>query len=236
MNNTLHSFGCSFSEHFYHRLQNSYLDLSVFNSYKEIYGEDSLVSWHEYISNEFKLNLNIQGHSGGSNYQIFQSFCDSVYNIKENDIVIIEWTYINRFRVVSNEHNGWTPILSNQSEHDFIEKGSLNKILFLRETKDYYKDEIISYMKIINELCILKGCKIYYWTIDEKLFNYFYKKNIINEFWLFYDNHFENFNYVQYILDNNGLLIKDELSYQDPHFGIMGNKVLGNLICNYIKK
>lgn len=236
MSNTLHSFGCSFSEHFSNRLQTSYLDLSVFNSYKELYGESSLVSWHEYISNEFNLQLNVDSHSGGSNYQIFQSFCDSIHNIKENDIVVIEWTYINRFRIVSNDHNGWTPILSNQSEHDFIEKDALNKILFLRETKDYYKDEIISYMRVINELCTLKKSRIYYWTIDEKLFNYFYKKNVINQFWLFNDQHFENFNYVQYILDNGGLLIKDEVSFQDPHFGIMGNKILGNLICNYIKK
>lgn len=235
MQNTLHSFGCSFSEHFFDRLKNSYLDSNVFDLYKDKYGESNLKSWHQYISNEFNLDLNIQGHSGGSNYQIFQSFCDSVDKLKENDIVIIEWSYINRFRIVSNQNDGWTPILSNQSEHDLIPTDSLDKLIFLRETKSHYKDEILSYMKLINAFCKLKGIILFYWTIDETLFNYFYKKNVIDDNWLFNDIHFENFNYVDYVLEVGGLTIYDEISISDPHFGIKGNEIFGKLSIEYIK-
>jgi len=235
MTNTLHSFGCSFSEHFLERLENSYLNHDVLNSYLKLYKRDDLKSWHEYISNDLNLELNIQGHSGGSNYQIFESLCNSVDKFKENDIIIVEWSYVNRFRLSGEDSENWTPILSNHSEHSFIDKESLNKILYLRETKNQYKNEIISYMNIINSLCDSKNIKVFYWTIDHMLFNYFYDNNHINDSWLFFDKHSSNFNYVEFILNNGGLKIEDEVNHKDPHFGIAGNKIFGELSNDYIK-
>ncbi len=59
-------------------------------------------SWSELLSEKLNYDLKNFAKGGNSNYQIFQDFCDQSHLIKENDIVVIGWGLIQKFRISQN--------------------------------------------------------------------------------------------------------------------------------------
>ena len=86
---------------------------------------------------------------GNDNYTIFQTFCDNVEYIKNNDIVIIGWTSYCRFRLT--DKNNWQQILPTVDfKIDGISKQTIDEIFINRESSGKYVDEINSWIKLIN--------------------------------------------------------------------------------------
>ena len=91
----LHLFGDSFTEG--HILDKTY---PAYKEWKLYRGGELPLCWGDLLSK--KLNMVMKNHAvaGMSNSEIFQSICRHSHTFEKDDIVIINWTYPNRFRWV----------------------------------------------------------------------------------------------------------------------------------------
>jgi S-adenosylmethionine:tRNA-ribosyltransferase-isomerase (queuine synthetase) len=100
------------------------------------------------------LNLDYKNNSGQGfcNDSIFQSICDVSDQIKKEDILIINWTSITRFRMIS-KINVWTQIVPNFNVDiklfNNISNNTINEILINRDN-DLYVNDVNSKIKLIK--------------------------------------------------------------------------------------
>jgi hypothetical protein len=159
---TLWTFGDSYTENFLKGIP-KYIDWKGY--VPKIYPE--------IIAEFLQLNLINLAKGGTNNYQIFQNICDNIENIKENDIIIISWTQIHRFRLV-NENDEWEDFY-NDKEHwqsklknmEYISKDTIRETIYNRLNKKY-EEEIRSWEKILK--LVLKNNKYIFWSPFAKEF------------------------------------------------------------------
>jgi hypothetical protein len=153
-----------------------------FKYYKEYRKGKFPKSWSELLSKELNLYLKNMAVSGQSNYDIFYMFCKCAEQIKKNDIVIIGWSYVQRFRLIDNNTNSFVTIRPNQFKPEHINKPTLlngidinliNSILKNRENTEWI-NEVYSWEIIINLLSNYIGFKPIYWTFDKVLNKSYY--------------------------------------------------------------
>ena len=97
-----------------------------FKYYKEYRNGIFPKTWSELLSKELGYDLRNMAVSGQSNYDIFDMFCKCIDQIQKDDIVIIGWGYIERFRLVDEATNQFITIRPNQLIPEWI-----NNPLFL---------------------------------------------------------------------------------------------------------
>jgi hypothetical protein len=153
-----------------------------FKYYKEYRGGVFPKSWSELLSNQLNLELKNMAVFGQSNYDIFDMFCKCAEQIQKDDIVIIGWGYVQRFRLVDKTTNSFVTIRPNQFKSEHINNPALlngidinvvNSILNNR-TNTEWVTEIYSWENLINLLSKYIGFKIVYWTFDTILNKSYY--------------------------------------------------------------
>jgi lysophospholipase L1-like esterase len=108
------------------------------------------------MAEHYGCSVNNFGLCGTNNYYIFQKICDNINQIKENDIVIVQWTETNRFRMV-NDYNEWVDFyFTNKHNVEKLKKIEDVSIQTIQETlvnrlNDKYKEEIDSWESIIKK-------------------------------------------------------------------------------------
>jgi hypothetical protein len=113
-------------------------------------------------------NLDIKcinnGKGGCSNYNIFDTFLENFKSIKDNDIVIFNWTSESRFRISDdvNQFIDITPFNPHPPQNKYVSKKSTEEIGKNRVTNNIWWKEIINFIEIIQEL--LPKVKILHWT------------------------------------------------------------------------
>jgi hypothetical protein len=162
----------------------------------------------EYYSCEV-YNFAIQGND---NYSILESFCNNFDKIKDDDLVVINWSKVERFRVV-NTLDSWVRIVPNHlgilNQTDISLK-TANEIMVNRMSKKYV-EEVLNWSKLIDQ--ISKGKKILQWSYIKD-----FKSKTIN----FINPIFENIT-----RETNGYL-------NDNHFSEKGNEELSKYILKYL--
>ena len=162
---TLHVFGCSFTEGF-----DGYGIDDNYKKYFEWLGHKPK-SWNQILSEKLNFNLKNNGHSGKGNDFIFLKFCDNFKNIKEGDIVIYQWTFIERFMkadMIDNlkwEH--FIPFTFSTRDENFSEQ-TYNEILINRNIPQWLK-QIKAYEKAIEQIVSSLGAKVFFWSVDNKI-------------------------------------------------------------------
>lgn len=153
-----------------------------FKYYKEYRGGVFPKTWSELLSQEIKYTLRNVAVAGQSNYDIFDMFCKCAEQIKKDDIVIIGWTYVQRFRLIDEDKNSFITIRPNQfKKHQVnipnmlngIDKHTIDSVLNNRKNV-YWKNEIYNWECVINLLAKLIGFKMIYWTFDTTLNKSYY--------------------------------------------------------------
>lgn len=148
-----------------------------FKYYKEYRNGQFPKTWSELLSKELNLDLKNMAVSGQSNYDIFDMVCKCIEQVKKDDVVIIGWGDIRRFRLVDDTTNGFVTIRPNQLIPEWINNplflnginiNVINSILQNR-TNTEWLNEIYNWEIIINLLSKLIGFKIVYWTFDSTL-------------------------------------------------------------------
>ena len=153
---TLWTFGDSLTERFNPDLEwsNSYIKWKGY--VPKVYGN--------FVSETIGYELKNFGKAGSDNYSIFEEFCKSYKNIKDEDIVIIGWSHCERFRFV-NKENKWVSFVSNFKNYlnnfDWISENTINEILINRMNYKYIQ-EVNNWISFINLACVDK--KIIHWS------------------------------------------------------------------------
>jgi hypothetical protein len=159
--NKLWTFGDSYTENFRYDIWwcKDYLDWKGY--IPKVYGQ--------IISEKLNLELINIGQGGTNNYQIFQNICDNIMNFKKNDIVIISWTQLHRFRIVNKEsewewfYNDKEHILEKLEKCEYMSKLTIEQIILNRyNNKDKYLEEIKSWELIIKKA--LPNNNLIFWS------------------------------------------------------------------------
>lgn len=97
-----------------------------YGEYMDIVGDFDV--WSEHLAK--KINFNLHNHAliGSSNYTIFDTFCSKISKINDGDIVIINWSVNNRFRV-GDGHGKFLEILPQWISTDEFKFGEMFKVL-----------------------------------------------------------------------------------------------------------
>lgn len=232
--NNLFTFGCSFTEGF-----NENHD--PYQEYKNLRGGTLPKHWTELLSNKLNVNLHNHGVGGTGNQHIFSSFCKRVNEFKTDDMVIINWTFMERFRVSNSDGSNWLhlgPSIKKKQNDDVISDECLDMICLNRTLKPY-RDEIYDYEKIIDKLSKEIGFGVYYWTIINELI-YNQPKDILNQKKYLLNDYIKNQfdNTFSVILKNGGLRIYEETDglIDDWHMGESGHRIQAELFYEHITK
>jgi hypothetical protein len=204
MKKTLWTFGDSFTQSY---TDNSVEWVQLYCKWKgftpKVYGE--------IISEKMDMKLKNLGVGGSDNYSIFQSVCDNISYIKPNDVVIIGWSAINRFRLVSKS-NVWIPVmpgLNYEKNFEFVSQSSIEEIIVNREST-LYKDEVRSWINILN-YAFPKNLLINWdWLSDGVAPNYFGNlmnirretNGLINDVHYSEEGHIQLANKLMYMISN----------------------------------
>jgi hypothetical protein len=137
------------------------------------------LTYGEIVANNFEYQIINLGKGGSDNYTIFETFCKNVNKFEENDIVIIGWSDIGRFRLC-NINGRWTSIVPNFlndiTNIDNLSQNTVNEILVNR-TSDVYIDEVNNWINVIKKS--LNGIKLINWsTFNQGKINGYFINNI----------------------------------------------------------
>ena len=200
-----------------------------FAYYKQCRNDIFPASWSELLSNKLNLKLNNLAVSGQSNYDIFEWFCKYSNSLKENDIVLIGWSYVQRFRLFDEYTNEYITIRPNSLIYsnvptllNGISLSSIDEILKNR-INDKWISEINNWEVLIKAFCELKKCKLYFWTFDETLNKPEYLSGVDK-------------NFREYLIKNGAedITIETNGKLIDEHFGEKGQLVQSEYFFNCI--
>lgn len=194
---------------------------------------DKYINWKGYtpkvfdeiLSNKLKIKSINKGIGGADNYTIFDSIIEVLEKIKEDDIVIIGWSTLSRYRLANqqNEFESITMWWQNASqtalERIGISQSTINDIMINRIDNKAYINEINGYIKLINH--IFKTNKVIHWSpfyinksIGLKVIDIPKLESILNETKGEIDDlhfsepaHFELAEHFYHIIHNNNTLI-----------------------------
>lgn len=145
MKKTLWTFGDSFTESLSDNKADWVQKYIEWKGYiPKVYGE--------VMAERMEIKLVNMGKGGSDNYSIFQSICDSVHNIKSDDIILVGWSSTTRFRLV-DKWDEWKHIIPNfdrnQRTLENISQSTIDEILVNR-THNLYIEEVRSWLKLLN--------------------------------------------------------------------------------------
>lgn len=242
--NTLFTFGCSFTEDF-EKVPKYYWggtkgEISTRWKYIENYLKGEVPkSWPKLLSEKLHYNIENYGEGGKSNMRIFENFISKCDDIKHNDIVIINWTSLSRFKWLYNKN--FITILPNSTfSHNEINESTLEDIL-INKSDRLWNHEIYNFIKIINKLSDLVGFEIYYWSHDNLIINSESSDFRNDKRYLLANNTKDNsntFSLLEYFYDNGIRTINHETNgvIVDHHYGKRGNEIIADLFYKHIKK
>lgn len=235
MKNKLWSFGCSFTAE-YHPLNET--PPNNYDRYREFKGGELSPVWPTILSERLGLeNLN-KGVGASSNYHIFYQFCKFCSELQEDDVVIIGWTSPYRFILASDKYNFLQSILPSVTYPSNEYDQSVIDYILVNRHNSIWIEEVISFTRIIDEMCKEKKCKVFYWSFSIEVAEYIKSK---------YENYDEN----KYIVGLNGEELDKTLRMgierkatieketkgliKDYHFGEYGHQKQANYFYNHIK-
>jgi len=227
MKNKLFIFGCSHSAKF--------KDSGITTDY-ETHLNGWPLSWSEILSDNLNLELRNLARGGRSNDSIFDDFCNESDNIKKGDVVIIGWSYLNRFRIWSTKYNPTRWIDVSVADFETIKeatgfsKRTVEEICLSRDNQ-LYETEIHNREKLILDYLKLKNVNVFLWNGGspfENNDNYLLEK--------FEENLSETFEI--WFRKNGGSTITEETQGKiiDNHLGKHGNILQAELFYDEILK
>jgi hypothetical protein len=228
--NNLFTFGCSYTAGYDENASINY------KKYKEHRGNFPKV-WPEILAQLLSLELMNYGMGASGNNEIFITFCQKCNDFKKDDIVIVEWTFMERYRMANgNNQYDWTRLGPGKINQSKISQNAHDEIIINRTLRPYIY-EIYDYMKIMDRLSESVGFKLYYWGFNENLIYNLNKEELIQEKFLLCqkmkDRHHHCFRVAH---DNGSETISEETNglIDDSHMGEKGHKVLAELFYNHI--
>lgn len=133
-------------------------------------------NWFEILSEKLNIPYVNHGYGGCSNDYIFERFCKTCHLINKNDIVILQWTYNDRFRWVDkitlpsgeivDSWRGFSASFDRETIKKYMDVTTWENILINR-TSILYRDLYMDYQRFIEHFAELKKFDLYIWAADE---------------------------------------------------------------------
>jgi hypothetical protein len=170
------------------------------------------------------------GGEGNCNSSIFNNISLKSEKFKKDDIVIIEWTTMERFKWVNDIDNCMSTILPNQFDGPF----NVNVLENVLVNRSHYLwiNELFILHNIINKLAESIGFNLFYWTVDRNIVNF--KLDEIknpNSHYLLTDKLKINFDYKELFHSLGARTITEEVNNKinDSHYSITGHNIISEL-------
>jgi hypothetical protein len=202
-------------------------------------------SWSEILANKLNIEYQVFGavncdlifktQLGNTNASVFFNFCRLAKEIKKNDIVIIQWTMLERFLWYRESTSSFVNVLPNQYPNDTLPNDLYDHIIFNKSNSLWF-EEIFNYQNIINELAEAKGFNVYFWSIDDRYYEYF-KNDIKENKQYLIGNLIESpFYILAAVKKHGGQTINDETNGKIPdfHLGEIGHQIVADLFYKHI--
>lgn len=238
-------FGCSNSAPFHE-------DTESYKEYKKFKGGKFPPTWSEIISTELSLELENYAIPGSGNDSIRMEFVKNIRNINKDDVVIIGWTFVERYMWINRFTNKWNHHQGGHySSKMDITRQTHEEIVLHRyhEPSNFlHVEHIYDWIDMINYLSEKLGFKVFYWDFGGRIHHQYYL-NVFNSHIIL--NHRRNiflskslldedqanmgvFNYVKSL---GGLQIIDETNGElvDHHLGETGHQVLAEIFLKKLK-
>jgi hypothetical protein len=223
--NTLYTFGCSFTAYY-----NNHENYIKYKKYKQ--GKFPS-HWTELLSNKLKLKLKNFGYSGMGNDQIFQLIANNSNSYVPDDIIVVGWSFTNRFKWANDNLNVWERIGPGFKDNSmFISESTKNEIMVNRSSPLYIND-IRNYEKLLDLFANKSQIKIYYWSFDSNVIN---NKTEENNNFILYSQLKDNNSLKDYIFECGGddITMETNSEINDHHLGENGHKIQSELFYDYI--
>jgi len=220
-------FGCSYTA--------EYNDGHVpYIEYKKFRGGNFPPTWGQLLAKKLNFELVNYGKGGVGNDEIFQTICEHSSEFKKGDVVIVEWTYMHRFRWTHPNHNEWLRLSVHHTNPEWISEETNNDISISR-THILYRKQLYDFEKIIESLSNAIGFDFYVWSADCEIIykdekNRGFKKYITNQYISYNETIFNE------VFRRGGERILEESKGEinDLHFGETAHLILSELFHNDI--
>ena len=152
---TLYTFGCSFTEEFERvpKYEGGNGGLTPIWAYIEMYLDGKVPkTWSKLLSEKLEFDVKNYGEGGKSNMTIFENFIHNLDEITSDDIVIINWTGISRFKWAYDDN--FVTILPNTPPYGDGEiNESTKEEILIDAHRDYWlnSEEALAY-GVIDEI------------------------------------------------------------------------------------
>jgi len=191
--------------------------------------------WYEIVAKELGMEVETFGKSGSCNYAIFERICNNIDLFNENDIVIINWTVIERYRVaMGNRNTDYVTILATymSEEHGKWIYNSTKKML---DDADVSMESAVEIGYNRYKFNPLFQNEINSWSYF--IYTFFKSKNIKVVFWgLTLTQPYYFMNTYESIIEKKGLIHHEtNEEIKDWHFGLSGNKFFAGHVIDKIK-
>jgi hypothetical protein len=209
--NTLHTFGCSFTAPY------TFNGAIGYKQYYQYKNNNYPPVWADLLSDKLNMSLNNYGVGGSSNYEIFSTFCKNVDKIKTNDIVMIGWSFKERFRLVDESINNFVRVLPLvKPKLNNVSSQTMDEILVNRGNHIWI-NEVMNWEKFIRKYLDSIGVDLITWSFD---------KSFPNEIYIF--DELIKLGGETIIMETNGEI-------NDIHMGENGHIVQSEYFYNIIK-
>lgn len=165
----LHTFGDSFTEGY-----DSFVSLHPKGH--RIEWRDKYIKWKGYTPKVFSQilseKMNIEsinyGIGGADNYTIFETIIDNIEKISKDDIILIGWSTLARYRLanVDNKFESITMWWENASDNALqrigVSQSTINEVMVNRYNNYAYLNEVNKFIKLLNYT--FKDNKIIHWS------------------------------------------------------------------------
>lgn len=225
---TLFTFGCSYTEDYLDNRTDSCV------KYKEFRGGSLPKTWPTLLANKLEYDLKNYGENASGNDLIFHSFCEHLNEIKKEDMVIIEWSYIHRYRWTIPNRTKWEKVGPGVISEEIISKNTHEEICANR-THPLYISDVYRFMNVINILSKTIGFEIFYWSVENSIIYNLPKEQRNDKRYILNETTNDNaFNEI--LIQSNYCRIKEETGgvVNDLHLGEMGHKVQADLFYKHI--
>jgi hypothetical protein len=158
-------FGDSFTQSFADHFESNNDWSTKYKNYKKYTPKN----YADLLSDYFETESINYGKGGCSNYKIFDTFIEKFKSIKEQDIVIFNWTTETRFRISDdvNQFVDIIPFTPHPPQNKYVSKKSTEEIGGNRAMNNVWWKEVIGFIEVIKTL--LPKTKILHWTwVDPK--------------------------------------------------------------------
>ena len=230
---TLWTFGCSFTQPYFDMINHDGSE-GHYTKYRKYCGGTFPKTWSELLSDKIDYKLENHGRGGGSCYWSFHRFCEQSHNIQEGDVVIFQWSHIERFIIAQNGNE----LLNISGPWQFDSAGDLSsrtvEEIYVNRTQIAWIEEINNYMKLMDRLAELGKFKIFYWSACDSIINGESEEFRNQDKFLLNECNRDMIRYLQ--TKYEGLTIAQETKEEvpDAHYGRYGHQVLCDLFYNDI--